>query len=105
MRVSFGAHGHLVMNEVPVLFGPRRAHFSQTAPSPSPSLALGTIDFGKPRPQPWLPGSRVSPAARAASPEAYWVAGESSTVVEVGCGMLPPNDGRSGFSMLTATPS
>ena len=44
-------------------------HLSHTTPSPSPSLALGTIHLGKPLPLPLLPGTRVSPAACAASQE------------------------------------
>ena len=44
-------------------------HLSHTTPSPSPSLALGTIHSGKPLPLPLLPCTRVSPAACAASQE------------------------------------
>ena len=73
--------------------------------TPSPSLALGTIHFGKPLPPPLLPCTRRSPAAWAASQESYWEAGELPMGVGLGRGVLPPNDGRSGFSMLTATPS
>ena len=32
-----------------------RYHLSQTTPSPSPSRAPGTIDFGNPRPDPLPP--------------------------------------------------
>ena len=46
-------------------------HLSHTTPSPSPSLALGTIHLGKPLPLPLLPCTRVSPAACAASQELY----------------------------------
>ena len=46
-------------------------HLSHTTPSPSPSLALGTIHLGKPLPLPLLPWTRVSPAACAASQELY----------------------------------
>ena len=42
-------------------------HLSYT----TPSLALGTIDFGKPLPPPLLPCRRVSLAACAASQELY----------------------------------
>ena len=42
-------------------------YFSQTTPSPLPSRALGTIDFGKPLPPPLLPCTRRSPAACVAS--------------------------------------
>ena len=41
--------------------------FSQTTPSPSPSLALGTVDLGNPLPFPFAPWTRICPAAWAAS--------------------------------------
>ena len=46
-------------------------HFSHTTPSPSPSLALGTIHLENPLPPPLLPCTRRSPAAWAASQLAY----------------------------------
>ena len=49
----------------------RSRYFSHTTSPPSPSLALGIIDFGKPLPLPLLPCARVSPAACAASQELY----------------------------------
>ncbi len=46
-------------------------HLSHTTPSPSPSLALGTIHFGKPLPLPLLPCTRACPAAGASSQKLY----------------------------------
>ena len=46
-------------------------HVSQTTPSPSPSLAQGTIDLRNPLPFPFVPWTRASLAAWAASQELY----------------------------------
>ena len=47
------------------------AYISHTTPSPSPSLALGTIAFGNPPPPPLLPCTLSSPVASASSQEPY----------------------------------
>ena len=49
------------------------AYISQTIPSPSPSLALGTIAFGNPWPPPWLPCTLSSSASSASSHDPYTV--------------------------------
>ena len=67
-------------------------HFSHTTPSPSPSLALGTIHLGKPLPLPLLPCMRVAPAACAASQELYVLisgVGVCCTGLLVGPGVWP----------------
>ena len=57
---------------------PWPGHLSHTTPSPSPSRALGTIFAGNPRPPPWLPCTRVSPASSAASHDPYTVSSGSA---------------------------
>ena len=44
---------------------------SHTIPSPSPSLALGTISFGNPLPPPTPPCTLDSPASTASSQDPY----------------------------------